>query len=33
MGIFDITPSRRKDIEAFNKALNELGITKTQFNA
>ena len=32
MGIFDITPSRRKDIEAFEKALRELGLTKTQFN-
>jgi len=32
MGIFDITPSIRLDTEAFNKALNELGLTKTQFN-
>ena len=32
MGIFDITPSRRKDIEAFEKALRKLGLTKTQFN-
>ena len=32
MGIFELTPSIRKDIESFNKALNILGLTKTQFN-
>jgi hypothetical protein len=32
MGIFELTPSIRKDTESFNKALNELGLTKTQFN-
>ena len=32
MGIFEQTPSIRADTEAFNKALNELGLTKTQFN-
>ena len=31
MGIFDITPSRRKDIESFEKALRALGLTKKQF--
>ena len=31
MGIFDITPSRRKDIEAFEKALRALGLSKDQF--
>jgi hypothetical protein len=32
MGIFDITPSIRLDTEAFNKALDALGMSKTQFN-
>jgi hypothetical protein len=32
MGIFDITPSIRKDTEAFNNALKELNLTNTQFN-
>ena len=32
MGIFELTPSIRADTEAFNKALRELGLTKTQFN-
>ena len=32
MSIFELTPSIRKDTESFNKALNELGLTKTQFN-
>jgi hypothetical protein len=32
MGIFELTPSIRKDTESFTKALNELGLTKTQFN-
>jgi len=31
MGILDITPSRRKDIEAFEKALRALGLSKDQF--
>ena len=31
MGILELTPSIRADTEAFNKALRELGLTKTQF--
>ena len=32
MGIFELTPSIRKDTESFTKALDELGMSKTQFN-
>ena len=32
MGILELTPSIRADTEAFNKALKELGLTRTQFN-
>tara|TARA_Y100000593_G_scaffold26259_1_gene52293 strand:+ start:1289 stop:2281 length:993 start_codon:yes stop_codon:yes gene_type:complete len=32
MGILEQTPSIRADTEAFNKALKELGLTRTQFN-
>ena len=31
MGILELTPSRRKDIESFEKALRALGLTKEQF--
>jgi hypothetical protein len=32
MGIFELTPSIRQDTEFFSKALDELGMSKTQFN-
>jgi len=32
MGIFELTPSIRQDTESFTKALDELGMSKTQFN-